>query len=59
MNENKTVQEVLNALDEFLVYRTNGKLDELQRVRNRLRQERQKNAEQAERSAESATATAR
>lgn len=41
MDENKTVQEVLEALDDFLNYRTDYKLQELVRVRNKLRQERQ------------------
>lgn len=41
MDENKTVTEVLDALDEFLVYRTEGKLQELLHIRNKLRWERQ------------------
>ena len=39
--EDRTVKEVLDALDEFLIYRTEGKLQELQLIRNKLRRERQ------------------
>jgi hypothetical protein len=38
MDENK-VKEVLAALDDFLIYKTNYKLQELVRVRNKLKQE--------------------
>lgn len=41
MDENRTLQDVLAALDEFLIYRTDGKLQDLLKVRNKLRQERQ------------------
>lgn len=47
MNEKDTVKDVLNALDEFLIYRTEGKLEELVRVRNRLREEEKKKHAQA------------
>ncbi len=53
---NDTVEEVLQALDQFLIYRTDYKLQELVRVRNKLRED--KDAEQVERSIKDfATAT--
>lgn len=56
--EEKTVQEVLKALDEFLIYRTNYKLQELVKVRNKLRQEREEYAAKTGRShADFASAT--
>lgn len=49
MDENRTVQEVLAAVDEFLIYRTEGKLQELLQVRNKLRRERQQAEEKKQR----------
>lgn len=40
MNENNTINEVLAAVDELIVYRTDHYLNELIRVRNKLRAER-------------------
>lgn len=63
-----TVQQVLTALDQFLIYRTKGKLDELVKVRNKLREqcekgtlilEEAKHAEQTRRNFEKTAAPAR
>jgi hypothetical protein len=42
MDEKTTLQEVLAAVDEFLIYRTDGKLQDLLIARNKLRKEREK-----------------
>ena len=49
MDEQNTLTEVLNALDEFLIYRTEGKLQELLQVRNKLRNERHESEEKKQR----------
>lgn len=41
MDEKKLIEEILVAVDEFLIYRTDGKLQELSHLRNKLRRERQ------------------
>lgn len=41
MDEQNLTKELLEAVDEFITYRTDGKLQDLVRARNKLRKERE------------------